>query len=550
MKEARRHEILRRLLADRAAGGLRPVDDYRREFATDLDLLEEELAALGSNEDIQGLPALRHYRPIRELGRGGQGIVYLAEDERLGRRVALKVLQLAGPAAVPLLARFRREALAASRLDHANICPVIESGVEGTLAYIAMRYVEGETLAARLAGSRDRRSFHVGVENADDGETGAGRATTEPAPAEPDRRQLLVMVEKIARALHAAHELGIVHRDVKPGNVIVTPNGEPVVLDFGLATALDGDDSSLTRSGELLGTPAYMAPEQLRAGEPRVDRRVDVWALGVILFELLAGRRPFAAPTRVALVRRIVEEEAPALGLVVRGLPRDLEVIVQVALARERDRRYATAEDLADDIRRHLENRPLRARPSSVLDRCRRWSRRNPVIALFLPALTVILALALLMTDDALEKSKRQAARLGALESVQADHRALDQAFALIDAGAIDQGRRLLGDLLARGVEADWCRFGLEDRFVVSPPAVDRPLVFLCRARAARLAGAFDEAEIAIVAAIIASDRPRRVLHGELRRLRLAQGRGTEARDLLEDIRSLWPELPEPLEPR
>ncbi|MCB0203105.1 MAG: serine/threonine protein kinase, partial [Anaerolineae bacterium] len=188
------------------------------------------------------------------------------------------------------------------------------------------------------------------VENADDGETGAGRATTEPAPAEPDRRQLLVMVEKIARALHAAHELGIVHRDVKPGNVIVTPNGEPVVLDFGLATALDGDDSSLTRSGELLGTPAYMAPEQLRAGEPRVDRRVDVWALGVILFELLAGRRPFAAPTRVALVRRIVEEEAPALGLVVRGLPRDLEVIVQVALARERDRRYATAEDLADDI--------------------------------------------------------------------------------------------------------------------------------------------------------------------------------------------------------
>jgi len=212
------------------------------------------------------------YRLVRELGRGGQAIVWLAEDSRIGRQVALKMLPHLGPGGEEALRRFRREAEVAARLEHPGICSVFEAEIDHGTPYIAMRYVAGETLARRLAVARDAQA------------------------APPDRgalRDLALLFEKAARALHAAHEAGIVHRDVKPANLMITPEGEPVVLDFGLAREDDASAPALSLTGEVSGTPAYMSPEQM-TGRSRPDRRTDVWSLGIALYEAATLAHPFA----------------------------------------------------------------------------------------------------------------------------------------------------------------------------------------------------------------------------------------------------------------
>ncbi|MHC4141624.1 MAG: serine/threonine-protein kinase, partial [Planctomycetota bacterium] len=226
------------------------------------------------------------YRIDREIGRGGQSVVYLAEDTRLGRRVALKILS-GGP--VPdarTVRRFTREAETAARLDHPAICTVHEAGVERGVRYIAMRYVEGRTLAAKIAAAR--------------------QADGDP----PDPMEAVAVLEQVARAVHAAHEAGVIHRDIKPGNIMVTPEGEPVVLDFGLARDERGS-LSLTLSGSVFGTPAYLAPEQIETRVGSVDRTTDVYALGATLFELLTLHAPYEAPTRQRLYRAVLLEQPP-----------------------------------------------------------------------------------------------------------------------------------------------------------------------------------------------------------------------------------------------
>ena len=313
--------------------------------------LGREGDTLEGEED--GGRSLGPYRLLEELGRGGQGSVYLAEDVRLDRRVALKVLETGVLGSETQLMRFRREAEVASRLEHPGLCTVHDVGEEGGHHYIAMRYLEGGSLAQRIATSSMPEDA----------------ASIEAA---------LVTVEKVARALHKAHEARVVHRDVKPSNIMLDGEGEPVVVDFGFARDELTSQETLTRSGSVFGTPAYMSPEQLSGYTKPLDRRTDVYALGVTLYELLTHRLPYEAPTVQALGVLVRMAPVPDARKRNPSLGRELCVVLQTAMEKELERRYASAEAFADDLRNLLEHRPIQARPASLGLRARRWVKRNP----------------------------------------------------------------------------------------------------------------------------------------------------------------------------
>ena len=349
------------LVGDRS--GLRPR--FEKLMSTMLRL--EGLATPGANLEL--LQSLGDYRIVREIGQGGMGIVYEAVQVSLGRRVALKVITAARNITPVAVTRFRREAAVASRLDHPGLCAVHDAGTDDGTPYIAMAFVEGRTLAQVI---RNRQKIE---------------ATTPETIME--RNGMLRIVEDVARALHHAHECGVIHRDVKPGNIMIRPDGAPVVLDFGLARNLDDGDPTLTLPGDVLGTPAYMAPEQLR-GEA-TDRRTDVWALGVTLYEVLTQRRPFEGPTRESLFQVIQTKEMPDPRRIDASISRDLVTVLETALAKNNNRRYTTALDLAEDLRRTRERKPIAAHPVARWMRLLLWAQRRPVHA----ALVVILSIGL-----------------------------------------------------------------------------------------------------------------------------------------------------------
>ena len=189
---------------------------------------------------------------------------------------------------------------------------------------------------------------------------------------------MIARFETIARALHDAHEAGVTHRDIKPGNIMITPKGEPIILDFGLARDEESDLPSITRSGDLFGTPAYMSPEQLMAQRIPLDRRTDVYSLGVTLYEALTLQKPFNAPTRHALYQAIQYKEPQDPRKINRAISKDLRVVLETALTKDRDKRYQTAEDLAEDLRRVREVEPIHAKPVGMAGRTIRWARRRP----------------------------------------------------------------------------------------------------------------------------------------------------------------------------
>jgi len=339
--------------------------------------LYAQLDRLGLVNEPTTEPASRErigpYRILELLGSGGMGVVYLAEHAQLGRRVALKVLHPGLAKTDKARARFRREALAAARLDHPGICPVYEIGeVDGT-PFLAMRHIHGRTLQNLLATSRSQdRSLLALPRQPGDSETAA----------------ILRCIEQVAHALHAAHEAGLVHRDVKPGNLILTPDGQPVLVDFGLAYADDSQGDALTLTGDQLGTPSYMSPEQI-AGHA-VDRRADVHALGVVLYECLTLRLPFDAPNRHDLQSQILHDEPPDPRASGRNISRDLWTVLQTALQKEPDRRYRSAAAFAEDLRRLRCHEPILARRIGPLDRALRFMRRHPVATGVLAFLLVV----------------------------------------------------------------------------------------------------------------------------------------------------------------
>ena len=377
LADRRVRALLERLAADAAAGALLDAGAYVALFPDLEQQVREELAALRSPE-AGGGERVGSYRLLSELGRGGQGVVWLARDERIGREVALKLMGPSfGGAEVPTSARREVEALA--RLDHPHLGTVYEVGSADGHVFLAMRYVAGGALSehiARLGGAADKGELARCVE----------------------------CVARLARALHAAHEAGVVHRDVKPDNVLLGEDGAPVLVDFGLARAERSEMPSLTATGDLIGTPHYMAPERLR-GEGYADPRGDVWSLGAVLYEWITGRRAFDGPTLENIARRVECEEPLDPARLSRACSRDLAVVCLTALEKRTERRYASALDFAEELERVAQGKPIEARPISMLGRVARWSSRNPAPA----SLVLVLALGLLATALAARSFQRLA---------------------------------------------------------------------------------------------------------------------------------------------
>jgi WD40 repeat protein/tRNA A-37 threonylcarbamoyl transferase component Bud32 len=311
------------------------------------------------------------YELLEELGQGGMGCVYKARQRSLGRVVALKVIRAGAPATEADRQRFRTEAEAAARLDHPNIVPVYEVGEHAGQPYLAMRHVEGGPLSHHLDRFRD------------------------------DPRAAAGLVEALARAVHHAHERGVLHRDLKPGNVLLEWRASdagplvPHVTDFGLARLLD-QDSALTRTGDLVGTPSYMAPEQANGGTAAITTATDVHGLGAILYALLTGRPPFAGPTVLETLERVKADEPDRPRRLNANVDRDLETICLTCLVKDPRRRYRSALALAEDLENWLKHRPIAARPATTRERLAKWVRRHPAAAAFagLSAAVVLAALA------------------------------------------------------------------------------------------------------------------------------------------------------------
>jgi serine/threonine protein kinase/WD40 repeat protein len=328
-----------------------------------------------------GLPRLLGpFRLLEFLGAGGMGTVYRAEDLELKRDVALKLVRGELLASVRTRTRFQRESEALARLDHPGLCTVYRAGTTDGQPWIAMRLVRGTTLAAQIEARRKNGSEERGKRSS--------------SQSREELQRVLLVFEKVVRALASAHAAGIVHRDLKPGNLVLASDDEPVVIDFGLVHIEDAGPH-LTGSGDHIGTPAYMAPEQVEARSREPGPGTDVYALGVTLFEALTLQLPYATRGREELFHSIVRGDRRRLRQVDRTLPADLEVVLEKALDLDPARRYASMSEFADDLRRLRQHEPPAARRIGRGLRLRRWCQRNPVAATFLTLLSLGLGTAL-----------------------------------------------------------------------------------------------------------------------------------------------------------
>lgn len=347
------------------------LDEYARRFpelAAALRPIFEVHQALESNTDFETAfaqakktlrpqpsgpsaapPEVPGYELMERLGHGGMGVVYKARQKRLDRTVALKMVLAGAHASPEQLARFGHEAEAVARLLHPNIVQIHEVGDHGGRPFLCLEFVEGGGLDKKIRGT--------------------------PQPA----REAAALVETLARAVHHAHLQDVIHRDLKPANVLLTAAGTPKIADFGLARF--GAGSGQTQSGEILGTPSYMAPEQAAGRISAIGPAVDVYALGAILYELLTGRPPFCAANAIETLRQVIEQEPVPPTRLQPNVPLDLETVCLKCLQKAPNKRYASAVALADDLRRFLDGWPILARPTSAWERTLKWARRRPALA-------------------------------------------------------------------------------------------------------------------------------------------------------------------------
>jgi tetratricopeptide (TPR) repeat protein len=381
---------------------------------------------------------LGDFQIVREVGRGGMGIVYEAVQLSLNRRVALKVLPFAGGLEPKQLQRFKNESQAAAHLQHQHIVPVYFVGCERGVHFYAMQYIDGQTLAQLIAELRrsagdeparaptdrppsaeapaaavDRLAPPLPLAGEPTSPYGLGPMLPGPVPRAADTaaqaglatershrtagyfKAVARLGVQAAQALHHAHEMGVVHRDVKPGNLMVDGRGNVWVTDFGLARMQT--EASLTLSGDLVGTVRYMSPEQALANRVVIDHRTDIYSLGATLYELLVLQAAFAGSDRQELLRRIAFDEPVPLRRLNKAVPAELETVVLKALEKRPEDRYATAKELADDLERFLKHEPVRARRPTITQRLRKWCRRHKAMV----TVAAVAAVALLLTVTA-----------------------------------------------------------------------------------------------------------------------------------------------------
>jgi eukaryotic-like serine/threonine-protein kinase len=398
----------------------------------------ELLEATGCQTD---LGPLGDFQLLREIGRGGMGVVYEAQQISLGRRVALKVLPFAAALDARQLQRFKNEAQAAAWLHHTNIVPVFGVGCERGVHYYAMQYIEGQTLAAIIKSLRHGNDCGLPgfISEPSNGHATAPSQATEASAAAPAHvRAAAVLGMQAAQALEHAHQLGVVHRDIKPANLLVESapanvsggNGHAEsgvrlwVTDFGLAHCRQGQ-AGLTATGDLVGTLRYMSPEQAGAQPIGVDHRTDLYSLGATLYEFLTLEPAFNGDDRHELLRQIAIEEPRPVRKVNKAVPADLETIVLKAMAKNPLERYATAQEMANDLGRFLRDEPILARPLTLLKRTRRWARRHRGVMLSaavasLAALTVLAgSIGWIMRDRAARRAELTADLQSAVDELQ-----------------------------------------------------------------------------------------------------------------------------------
>jgi len=343
-------------------------------------LLETGLGLLANDDELDVDPMLRpgrgraaraakmlgdfgDYELLKEIGRGGQGVVYRARQKSLNRTVAVKVIGLGHWATDAHLKRFRREAEAAASLEHPCIVPIYEVGERDGSCYFSMKLVEGGQLDEVV-----RR---------------------EPMPV----RRAVELIAKVARTVHYAHEHRILHRDIKPGNILLDQKGEPHLTDFGLARLVE-TESTVTRTMEVLGTPSYMAPEQAMGNNAQLTSATDVYGLGAVFYQLLTGHPPFAGGTTYETIKLLLDTEPRQPRLWNPKIDRDLSTICLKCLDKDPQRRYTSALTLAEDLERWLKHEPIRARRTGIVTRGRKWVRRNPTSALLVASLVALAATA------------------------------------------------------------------------------------------------------------------------------------------------------------
>ncbi len=402
------------------------ADEFRRRYPRLPDALKaihrraERRAGSGASTDVRdgrhvGIGSeLDDYRIIGEIGRGGMGMVYEAEQLSLGRRVALKVLPSGALRNQRAVDRFRREATAVARLSHPRIVAVHGFNISGDSAYLAMELVRGLDLAdivdkLRSARTHGRRFVLISGPDldVDVSEWARGRKLVGTVPGDPrapegiviDLRNYQHMAASIAAdaadALRHAHAHGIIHRDIKPSNLLLSENGHVKLSDFGLAKGIE--DQSLTKTGDFVGSPAYVSPEQASSRRARIDERSDIYSLGVTLYELLTLHQPFAGKDVADALRKIITKDPPPPTRINPRLSRDLETIVMKAIEKDPDKRYQSAAEFGDDLRRFLNYEPILARPLGPIGRLARSMQRNRITwALAGMGLTIVALLAAL----------------------------------------------------------------------------------------------------------------------------------------------------------
>jgi eukaryotic-like serine/threonine-protein kinase len=398
---------------------------------------------------IPELGQLGDYRLLREIGRGGMGVVYEVEQISLRRRVALKILPFAGGVDARQLQRFRNEAEAAAHLHHSHIVPVFAVGSERGVHFYAMQFIEGQSLASLitdLRGGKETTEPQQGEKSAKGSSAVArspDRAIDLGLPRSPDRapteiptassgakstqtvgalstkhsartgpffQTVATIGKQTAEALEYAHQMGVIHRDVKPANLLLDARGEVWITDFGLAQFQN--QVGLTMTGEVLGTLRYVSPEQAMAKRGLVDHHTDIYSLGATLYELLTLKPVFDGRDRHALLQQIGFDEPTAPRALDPSIPFELETIVLKALAKNPAERYGTAQELADDLQRFLEDKPIQAKRPSVVERARKWGRRHPAVV-FATVLLLVFGVNGLAVSTALiarEQAKTKAA--------------------------------------------------------------------------------------------------------------------------------------------